>query len=65
MTQVNLSMKQKQTHRHRERTCVCQGGGGGGSLDWGFGVSRCKLLHREWIITRSYCRAQGTILNIL
>ena len=33
------------THRHREQTCCCQGGG----MDWEFGVSRCKLLHIEWI----------------
>ena len=50
MTQMNLSMKQKQTHRHREQTCGCQGERGrGGGMDWEFGVSRCKLLHIEWI----------------
>ena len=42
---MNLSMKQKQTHRHREQTCGCQGQG----MDWEFGVSRCKLLHIEWM----------------
>ena len=46
MTQMNLS--KKQTHRHREQTCGCQGWGGG-SMDWEFGVSRCKLLHIEWM----------------
>ena len=46
---MKLSMKYKQTHRHREQTCSCQGGGGGGGMDWEFGVSRCKLLHIEWI----------------
>ena len=45
---MNISMKQKQTHRHREQTCGCQGNQGGG-MDWEFGVSRCKLLHIEWI----------------
>ena len=50
MTQINLSMKQKQTHRHRDQTCGCQGGGEvGGGMNWEFGVSRCKLLHIEWI----------------
>ena len=44
---MNISMKQKQ--RHREQTC-CQGwGGGGGRIDWKFGVSRYKLLPREWV----------------
>ena len=39
------------THGHREQTWGCQGGrgGGGGEMDWEFGVSRCKLLHVEWI----------------
>ena len=50
MTQTNLSIEQKQTHGHREQSGGCQGGG-----DWGrggmggLGVSRCKLLYREWI----------------
>ena len=38
---------------------------GGEGKDWEFGISRCKLLYREWINTRSYCIAQGTIFNIL
>ena len=42
-----LSTEQKQTHGHGEQTCGCQGGGSG--IDWEFGVSRCKLLHLEWI----------------
>ena len=48
MAQMNLSTNQKQTHRHREQTCGCQGGDGGG-MEWEFGLSRCKLLHIEWI----------------
>ena len=51
MAQVNLSTEQKQTHGHREQTCVCQGGGGerGSGMDEESGVSRCKVLHLEWI----------------
>ena len=45
---MNLSIEKKQTHGHREKTCGCQGGGGSG-VDREFGVSRCKLLHLEWI----------------
>ena len=37
-------MKQKQNH-----SGGCQGGGAGGGMEWEAGVSRCKLLHREWI----------------
>ena len=47
MAQMNLSTKQKQTHRHREQTCGCREGGS--RMDREFGVSRCKLLHLEWI----------------
>ena len=48
MAEMNLSAEQKQTHKHRKQTC-CQGGGGGGRMDWEFGLSKCKLLHLEWI----------------
>ena len=46
---MNLSTEKKQTHGLGEQTCVCQGGGGGSGMDREFGVSRCKLLHLEWI----------------
>ena len=65
MTQMNLSTKQKQTHRHREQTCGCQGGRGLGRDGLEFGISRGKLVYRRWINSRSYCRAQGTLFNIL
>ena len=66
MTQVNLSMKQKQPHRHRKQTCDCQGEDGDrGRMSLEFGVSRCKLIYMEWVTTRSYCIAQGTIVNTL
>ena len=47
MTQMNLSLKQKWIHRHREQICVTKGRRGG--LDGEFGVSRCKVLHLEWM----------------
>ena len=49
MTQVNLPTEKKQTHGHGEQTCGCQRGGEGRGIDWEFGVSRCELLHLEWI----------------
>jgi len=50
---MNLSIKQKQTHRYREEICDCQGRKGrGGRMDWEFGISRCKLLHIEWVSNR-------------
>ena len=32
-----------------EQTCICQEEGGGRVMDWEFGVSRCQILHLEWI----------------
>ena len=59
-----LSLKQKHTCKHGEQTCGCQGGGSG--MYWEFGVSRCKLLHLEWICnqvllynTESYIQSLG------
>ena len=64
MPQMNLSMKQNPGRR--EQTSVCQGGGKWRrGLDWKLGISRCKLVCIEWIITRSYCLALGAIFNIL
>ena len=40
-------------------------GGVWGGMEWETGVSRCKLVYIEWTNTRSYCTAQGTIVNIL
>ena len=50
ITKMHLSVKEKQTHRYREHTCGAQGEvGGGGRVDWEFGISRCKLLHKGWM----------------
>ena len=49
MTQVNIHKGKKKTHGHGKLTWGCQGGKGGSGMDWEYGVSRCKLLHLEWI----------------
>ena len=43
---------------------VVKNEGKGRWIDKGFGVCRCKLLHLEWIKTRSFCIAQGTTYEI-
>ena len=58
-----LSMKQKQTHRHREQTCGYQEVGYGGGMDWEFGVSRCKLLHIEWINNKVLLYSTGNYIQ--
>ena len=49
MAQINLFTEKKQTHGLGEQTCGCQGGRRGNGMDWEFRVSKCKLLHLEWI----------------
>ena len=58
---MNLSTEKKQTHGHGKQTCGCQGGGGGerSGLDWELGVSRCKLLHLEWISNEILLHSTG------
>ena len=62
---MNLSMKKKQNHRHREQTCGCQGGGGGGGMEWEFGISRCKLLYREWMNNKVLLYSTGNNIQYL
>ena len=50
MAQLNLPTKQKQTHRHTGTDCGWQGAEGRGEgQDWGFGISRSKLVCIGWI----------------
>ena len=64
MIQMNLSTKQKQTHKHRGQTVVAQAEGDERRKDWEFGVSRYKLLYREWI-NKVLLYALRTMFNIL
>ena len=63
MAQMNLSTKQKQTHGYREQTCGFQGGGSG--MDGEFGVSRCKLLHLEWVSNKLLLCSTGSYIQSL
>ena len=67
MAPTILLSKHRQTHRQREQTCSPQGQQGGSGMDWDLGVSRCKLLHLEWInkkvlvySTGNYRQSPGT-----
>ena len=46
---MNLATEKKETQGHGEQTYGCQGKGEGSEKDWECEVSRCKLLHLEWI----------------
>ena len=45
---MNLSTEKKFKDMEN-RFVVAKGEGEGSGMDWEFGVSRCKLLHLEWI----------------
>ena len=49
MAQMNLSTEKKQLADMDNILVAAKGGKGGSGMDWEFGVSRCKLLHLEWI----------------
>ena len=49
--------------RRLESPCGCQGGGGGGE-EWTRSLELIRALTFR-INNRSYCRAQGTLFNIL
>ena len=44
-------------------TCGCQGGGGRGGMDWEFGISRCKLLYRDWINNKVLLYSTGKYIQ--
>ena len=48
---TNELIYKTETDSQTQRTDVRlpRGKGRGGGMDWKFGVSRCKLLYREWI----------------
>ena len=67
MTQINLSMKQKQTPDIGKRYVVSKEEGWwcGGGMDWEFGISRCKLLYREWINIKVPVYSTGNSIQYL
>ena len=62
---MKLSIKQKQIHRHRKWTCSCQWRGEGSGMDGEFVVSRCKLLHLEWINNEVLLYSTGNYIQSL
>ena len=64
MIQANLPMKQKQTRpREQMRSCQSREGWGrakGGLEAW---VSRCKLLHTEWVNNKVLLYSPGNFIQ--
>ena len=62
---MNLFTEQEQSYRHGEQTCGCQAGGGGSGMEWDLRVSRCKLLHLEWINNEILLYSTGNYIRSL
>ena len=43
---------------------VAKGEVGGGKKDWAFGISRCKLLHLEWINNKVLLYSTGENIQL-
>ena len=64
MAQLNLPTKQKQTHRHTGTDCGWQGAEGRGEgQDWGFGISRSKLVCIRWINKKALLYSTGNYIQ--
>ena len=63
---MNISTEQTDLQTWRIRFVVAKGEEGGSGMDWEFGVSRCKLLHLEWINNEVLLyTAQRTLFKLL
>ena len=58
-----LRYKTETDSRCREQTCGCQGRGGGNGME--IGVSRCKLLHLEWVSNEILLHSTGNYIQSL
>ena len=47
------------------RLVFAKGAGGGRGMEWEFGISRCKLLHLEWLNNKVLLYSTGTISSLL
>ena len=60
-----IYLQNRKDHGLGGQTCVCQGGGEGSRMDWESGVSRCKLLHLEWISNDILLYSSGNYIQSL
>ena len=59
MAQMNLSTEHRLTDMEN-RLVVAKGEGEGSGMGWEFGISRCKLLHWEWINNEDLLHSTGS-----
>ena len=62
MAQMNLSAKHKWLTDMANRLVVAEGEGRGSGIYLEFGVSKCKLLHLEWIKNKILLYSMGNYI---
>ena len=62
---TNELIYKTETDSQTQRTDVWLQGGrwGGGGKDWEFGISRCKVLHTEWINNKVLLDSTGNYIR--
>ena len=60
---INELIYETETGTQTWRTDLCCQGGGGGGMSWEFGISRCKLLHVEWINNKVLLYSTGNYIQ--
>jgi len=56
---MDFLTNQKQTYREREEAVVAKRRVGGGSIAWEVKISRCKLLHAQWVNNKVLLHSTG------
>ena len=64
MIHINLECRKRVTDLENELMVVGGGKDGGKEIVKEFGMDMCTLLYLKWI-TKIYCRAHGTLLNVM
>ena len=59
---MNYLQKRDRLSDIENRLVVAKGEEGENGIDWGFGVSRCKLLHLEWISNEVLLHSTGNYI---
>ena len=63
---MGMALKIKNNNNNRRQTIRrSENSGGGGGMDREFGVTRCKLLHLEWISSEILLYSSGNYIQSL
>ena len=60
---INELIYKTDLQTYRTDLWLPRGREGGGGMDWEFGISRCKLLHIEWINNKVLLYSTGNYIQ--